>query len=222
MQVPTTLMAQVDSAIGGKVGVNHPRGKNLIGAFHAPRAGAWSTPTPLATLPRREFRAGLYEVIKYGVIASEPLLDLLERRLDDVLTQRGEALAEIVGSLLPHQGGDRRRPTSARRGLRRVLNFGHTAGHALEAMTRLRPAAPRRGRRARHARRARARRGAAASRPPHSPAGSPALLDRLGPVPSVAELRPATSSTRPRRDKKVVDRHAAFHRRDRRRRDHHR
>jgi 3-dehydroquinate synthase len=97
VQVPTTLMAQVDSAIGGKVGVNHPRGKNLIGAFHPPRL-VLVDPDALATLPRREFRAGLYEVIKYGVIASEPLLDLLERRLDAVLRQEGEALADVVAA----------------------------------------------------------------------------------------------------------------------------
>ena len=97
VQVPTTLMAQVDSAIGGKVGVNHPRGKNLIGAFHPPRV-VLVDPEALATLPPREFRAGLYEVIKYGVIASAALLDQLDARLDAVLTQRGDALAEMVAT----------------------------------------------------------------------------------------------------------------------------
>ena len=94
VHVPTTLLAQVDSAIGGKVGVNHPLGKNLIGAFHQPHAVVVD-PSVLATLPRREFRAGLYEVIKYGMTSSPSLFDRVARertaifaREPDVLTRR--------------------------------------------------------------------------------------------------------------------------------------
>ena len=134
VHVPTTLMAQVDSAIGGKVGVNHALGKNLIGAFHPPRLVV-SDPTLLATLPRREFRAGLYEVVKYGVIADAPLFDRcptpVERRcfahapaeLEAVVTASSRIKADVV-SRDEREGG-----------LRRILNFGHTVGHALEAAT---------------------------------------------------------------------------------------
>src|SRR5215831_7924287 len=86
VQVPTTLLSQVDSAIGGKVGVNLPTGKNLVGAFHPPAIVACD-PDLLDSLPRREFRAGLYEVIKYGVIASRPIFDRVSSRLSDILEQ---------------------------------------------------------------------------------------------------------------------------------------
>ncbi|MGQ0735801.1 MAG: 3-dehydroquinate synthase [Acidobacteriota bacterium] len=136
VHVPTTLMAQVDSAVGGKVGINHAAAKNLIGAFHPPRLVA-SDPGVLATLPRREFRAGLYEVIKYGVISTPALLDRMEgslaalfardpAMLSDIVTESCRIKAAIVSA-------DERES-----GLRRVLNFGHTLGHALEAVTRYR------------------------------------------------------------------------------------
>jgi 3-dehydroquinate synthase len=136
VQVPTTLLAQVDSAIGGKVGVNHPLGKNLIGAFHHPSVVAVD-PAVLSTLPRREFRAGLYEVVKYGVIASPALFTQLEARLPALFKREADALvpaiyescrikAEVVAA-------DERES-----GPRRILNFGHTAGHALEAVTKFR------------------------------------------------------------------------------------
>lgn len=136
VQVPTTVMAQVDSAIGGKVGVNHPQGKNLIGAFHAPRAVV-SDPAVLATLPRREFRAGLYEVIKYGVIANPGLIDLLSRERTRIFAREASVLSEMVAE----SSRIKARIVSAderESGLRRVLNFGHTVGHALEAVTRFR------------------------------------------------------------------------------------
>lgn len=207
VQVPTTLMAQVDSAIGGKVGVNHARGKNLIGAFHAPRV-VLVDPDALATLPPREFRAGLYEVVKYGVIASEPLLDLLDRRLDDVRAQRGDALTEVVAACCRIKAevvsADEREG-----GLRRILNFGHTAGHALEAVGgygRLRHGeAVGLGMRVALA--------LGVARGVTTPALADrvyALLDRLGPVPSVAHLSRAAIVAAIGRDKKVVNRTLHF------------
>ena len=136
VQVPTTLLAQVDSAIGGKVGVNHALGKNLIGAFHPPKLVV-ADPDVLATLPRREFRAGLYEVVKYGVIASAPLLDRVTQSLSALFDRDADALAAVVTESCHIKAGvvsaDERES-----GLRRVLNFGHTVGHALEAITKYR------------------------------------------------------------------------------------
>ena len=134
VQVPTTLLAQVDSAVGGKVGVNHALGKNLIGAFHPPCA-VLADPAVLATLPRREFRAGLYEVLKYGVIASPSLLDRVEASLPAVFDRDPTVLTAIVAESCRIKAtivsADERES-----GMRRVLNFGHTLGHALEAVTK--------------------------------------------------------------------------------------
>jgi 3-dehydroquinate synthase len=136
VQVPTTLLAQVDSAIGGKVGINHPLGKNLIGAFHPPRLVV-ADPLVLSTLPRREFRAGLYEVIKYGVISSPALFEQLESSLPLLFTRDEIVLSQVVAASCRIKAeivsGDERES-----GVRRVLNFGHTIGHALEAVTRYR------------------------------------------------------------------------------------
>jgi 3-dehydroquinate synthase len=136
VQIPTTLMAQVDSAVGGKVGVNHPLGKNLIGAFHPPRLVV-ADPDVLASLPRREFRAGLYEVIKYGVIAKPALLDTIAAQRRALFAREPAVVAAIVAESCRIKAGvvstDEREG-----GLRRVLNFGHTIGHALEAVTRFR------------------------------------------------------------------------------------
>jgi 3-dehydroquinate synthase len=136
VQIPTTLLAQVDSAVGGKVGVNHPLGKNLIGAFHAPRLVV-ADPTLLATLPRREFRAGLYEVIKYGVIANPSLLERVSSARTALFDRDPQVLAEVVSESCRIKAAivsaDERES-----GLRRVLNFGHTVGHALEAVTKYR------------------------------------------------------------------------------------
>ena len=134
IQVPTTLLAQVDSAIGGKVGVNHPLGKNLIGAFHQPLLVAID-PALLATLPRREFRAGLYEVLKYGMTSSRDLFDRIDRELDAIFARKPDVLVAIIGESCAIKGRvvglDERES-----GPRRMLNFGHTAGHALEAVTK--------------------------------------------------------------------------------------
>ncbi len=133
VQVPTTLLAQVDSSVGGKTGVNHPGGKNLIGAFHQPIAVIADTRT-LTTLPPRELRAGVAEVIKYGLIHDAAFFDWLEVNVDRLLAGKAEALthairrsceikAEIVGR-------DERE-----RGDRALLNLGHTFGHAIEYAT---------------------------------------------------------------------------------------
>jgi 3-dehydroquinate synthase len=136
VHVPTTLLAQVDSAIGGKVGVNHTAGKNLLGAFHPPSLVVCD-PDVLSTLPRREFRSGLYEVIKYGVIASPRLFDLLEQRLDAVFAYDSGTLMAIVETCCRIKA-DVVAADERERGPRRALNFGHTVGHALEAITRYR------------------------------------------------------------------------------------
>jgi 3-dehydroquinate synthase len=136
VQVPTTLLAQVDSAIGGKVGVNHQQGKNLIGAFHPP-AVVVIDPTLLATLPRREFRAGLYEVIKYGVIASPSLFERVASTLPALFKRDPEALMPVVAESCEIKARIVEQDEHET-GVRRTLNLGHTAGHALEAVTKYR------------------------------------------------------------------------------------
>ena len=136
VHVPTTLLAQVDSSIGGKVGVNHPLGKNLIGAFHQPRIVAID-PGVLGTLPRREFRAGLYEVVKYGVIASRSLFDLLASQTKAVFARDPEVLVPAIVESCRIKA-DVVSKDEREGGLRRILNFGHTIGHALEAVTKYR------------------------------------------------------------------------------------
>ena len=134
IQVPTTLLAQVDSAIGGKVGVNHPLGKNLIGAFHQPSLVAID-PALLETLPRREFRAGLYEVIKYGMTLSRDLIDRIDRDIDAIFARKADAIVPIIGASCSIKAAVVRLD-ERESGPRRMLNYGHTAGHALEAVTK--------------------------------------------------------------------------------------
>ena len=133
VQVPTTLLAQVDAAIGGKTGVNLEIGKNLIGSFHQPLA-VLVDPSVLDTLPVREYRAGLYEIVKAGVIRSEPLFRFLAERSDAVLAHEPGAVDRIIAESVEIKAqvvsADERES-----GLRRILNFGHTFGHALEAET---------------------------------------------------------------------------------------
>jgi 3-dehydroquinate synthase len=136
VQVPTTLLAQVDSAIGGKVGVNHALGKNLIGAFHPPVI-VIVDPTVLATLPRREFRAGLYEVIKYGMIASRPLFDRVVGSIRPLFQRSADALMPVVTESCRIKASIVEQD-ELETGVRRLLNFGHTTGHALEAVTKYR------------------------------------------------------------------------------------
>jgi 3-dehydroquinate synthase len=131
VQIPTTVVAQVDSALGGKTGINHRHAKNLIGAFYQPRLIVADV-TTLATLPDREFREGLAEVIKYGAIMDAPMIADLERDLEAILARRADLLEQIVARSLAHKaavvGADEREG-----GVRKSLNFGHTIGHAIEA-----------------------------------------------------------------------------------------
>jgi 3-dehydroquinate synthase len=133
IQIPTTLLAQVDAAVGGKTGVNLVAGKNLIGCFHQPLA-VLIDPSVLHSLPEREYRAGLYEIIKSGVIVSAPLFRILADRREDVLAQAPEVVDHIIAESVRIKAevvsSDERES-----GLRRILNFGHTFGHALEAET---------------------------------------------------------------------------------------
>jgi 3-dehydroquinate synthase len=135
VQVPTTLLAMVDSAIGGKTGVNHPQGKNLIGAFHQPRL-VLIDPQVLKTLPMREFRAGMAEVIKYGVIWDAELFAQMEASkhlnqlryikpelIESILIKSCQAKADVVSK------------DEKEAGLRAILNYGHTIGHAVESLT---------------------------------------------------------------------------------------
>lgn len=135
VQVPTTLLAMVDAAIGGKTGVNHPQGKNLIGAFHQPRL-VLIDPEVLKTLPVREFRAGMAEVIKYGVIWDAELFSEMEQSkrldqmryikpelIDSILIRSCQAKADVVSK------------DEKEAGLRAILNYGHTIGHAVESLT---------------------------------------------------------------------------------------
>jgi len=133
IQVPTTLLAQVDSSVGGKTGVNHPAGKNLVGAFHQPRAVIADTRT-LLTLPEREYRAGLAEVIKYGAIADAAFLDWLESATAEILARESPALQRMVETSIRHKADIVARD-EREGGLRAILNFGHSFGHALESIT---------------------------------------------------------------------------------------
>jgi 3-dehydroquinate synthase len=130
VQVPTTSLAQVDSSVGGKVGVNLKAGKNLVGAFYQPKLVLCDLDT-LRTLPKREFRAGLAEVIKYGIIYDEPLFELLEDRLAKLLNLDPKLLGEVVARCCEIKA-DVVGQDETESGLRAILNFGHTIGHAIE------------------------------------------------------------------------------------------
>jgi 3-dehydroquinate synthase len=201
VHVPTTLLAQVDSAIGGKVGVNHPLGKNLIGAFYQPHAVVID-PQVLGTLPRREFRAGLYEVIKYGMTSSASLFDRVASERKAIFARAMDALTPIITESCQIKAtvvsADEREA-----GLRRILNFGHTAGHAIEAVTKYR--------RFRHgeavgygmlvAAEIAVGRGALADRDRQALAD---LITSLGPLPPIADLSPAQMLEAMQHDKKIV------------------
>jgi 3-dehydroquinate synthase len=201
VQVPTTLLAQVDSAIGGKTGVNHAAGKNLIGAFHQPAAVISDLQT-LGTLPRREFRSGLYEVVKYGMIASRELFNRLLTTLPAVFARDASSLEPIVTESSRIKAAvvesDERES-----GPRRVLNFGHTAGHALEAVTKYRRF--RHGEAIAYGMLVAAE--LAVARKVLDPADRGALaslITHMGPLPPIADLPASQVSDAIRRDKKVI------------------
>ena len=133
LQIPTTLLAQVDAAIGGKTGVNLTSGKNLIGSFHQPVA-VLIDPDVLSTLPEREYRAGLSEVIKCGIIRDRDLFALLENSADEVLALTPEIVDRMIAGAVRVKT-DVVSQDERELDLRRILNFGHTVGHALEAET---------------------------------------------------------------------------------------
>jgi 3-dehydroquinate synthase len=201
IQVPTTLVAQVDSAIGGKVGVNLTAGKNLVGAFHPP-ALVVCDPEVLSTLPRREYRAGLYEAIKYGVIASRPLFERLRDETGALLRQEPSVLGALITECCRIKadvvGRDEREA-----GPRRALNFGHTLGHALEAATGYR--------RLRHgeavaygmmaASHISAARGVLSAEDDQS---IQAVIRQLGPLPAIGDVRAGTVLDALGRDKKRI------------------
>lgn len=133
VQVPTTLLAQVDSSVGGKTGINHPQGKNLIGAFYQPRMVSIDV-TVLSSLPEREFLCGLAEVVKYGIVLDHELFEYIETHGDELLARNHDCLLHIIHRSCAIKASvveqDEREA-----GLRAVLNYGHTLGHAVEALT---------------------------------------------------------------------------------------
>jgi 3-dehydroquinate synthase len=200
--VPTTLLAQVDSAVGGKVGVNHRLGKNLIGAFHQPRLVAVD-PMVLRTLPAREFRAGLYEVVKYGMTFDAGLFDRIGETLPGILRRDVGVLAPIIGACCRIKARvvmeDERE-----RGPRRLLNFGHTLGHAFEAVTAYRRF--RHGEAIAWGMRAAAEVGVArGALDPAARDRLEALIAALGPLPPVGDLPVDDVLAAVKRDKKVVE-----------------
>jgi 3-dehydroquinate synthase len=133
VQIPTTLLAQVDSSVGGKTGINLKAGKNLVGAFHQPRLVICDLAT-LDTLPDRELRSGLAEVVKYGIIYDAPFFRRLEKQIDSALARDPNVLARIVARCCEIKA-DVVSQDETESGLRAILNFGHTVGHALEAIS---------------------------------------------------------------------------------------
>ncbi len=134
IQVPTTLLAMVDSSVGGKTGINLPEAKNMIGAFWQPHA-VWIDTATLDTLPDREFRSGLAEVVKYGVILDEKFFDFLEENADAILARSHEHIQHIVRRSCELKAQVVSQDERETTGLRAILNYGHTFGHAIEAKT---------------------------------------------------------------------------------------
>jgi 3-dehydroquinate synthase len=134
LMVPTTLLAMVDSSVGGKVGINHPRAKNLIGSFHQP-VGVWIDTAFLKTLPDREFRSGLAEVVKYGVILDAELFAYLEANGEAILHRQPEVIRDIVARCCRLKADVVEQDEREESGLRSILNYGHTFAHAFETVS---------------------------------------------------------------------------------------
>ena len=143
VQVPTTFLAQVDSSVGGKVGVNLPEGKNLVGNFHQPRA-VFADIGVLGTLPDRELRAGLMESVKAGFIRDRALVRFMEEHAEEILARDPKSLERVIAASI-RMKADVVRKDEREGGLRMILNLGHTVGHALEQATRVQGDAARRG-----------------------------------------------------------------------------
>jgi 3-dehydroquinate synthase len=131
LMVPTTLLAMVDSSVGGKVAVNHPRAKNMIGAFHQP-VGVWIDTATLDTLPDREYRSGLAEVVKYGVIMDAAFFGWLEANIAAIRERRPDAVRYIVQRSCEYKADVVAQDEREETGLRAILNYGHTFAHAFE------------------------------------------------------------------------------------------
>jgi len=201
IQIPTTLLAQVDASIGGKTGVNLLEGKNLIGSFHQPLA-VLIDPDVLATLPDREYRAGLFEVIKCGVIRSAPLFELLTTHRDAVLAKEAAVLDQLIEESVRIKAevvsADERES-----GLRRILNFGHTFGHALEAETAY--ARFLHGEAVGFGMRAAAHLAQSLGQLAHQDAeGILGAVDRYGPIPSMQGITAESLAARLVKDKKTI------------------
>ena len=136
VQVPTTFLAQVDSSVGGKTGVNLPEGKNMVGSFHQPRA-VFADVAVLGTLPERELRAGLMESVKAGIIRDKSLVRFMEEHADEVLGRDARALERVIAASI-RMKAEVVSKDEREGGLRMILNFGHTVGHAIERVTRYR------------------------------------------------------------------------------------
>ncbi len=201
VQIPTTLLAQIDSSVGGKTAVNHPLGKNMIGAFHQPRAVVID-PAVLRTLSPRELRAGLYEVIKTGIIRDRELFELTRDSLARITAFDPEILSRIIARCCEIKAevvaADEREA-----GLRRILNFGHTIGHALEAVTHYR--------RLKHGeavgygmKSAAAIAEKAGILPPAQSRMIRLGVESLGPLPSISDLQPQDILTAMMHDKKAA------------------
>ncbi len=132
IQIPTTLLSMVDSSVGGKTAVNHPKGKNLIGAFHQPKA-VFIDPETLKTLPKREFNAGMAEVIKYGVIKDKELFEFLEneKNKNKLINLENECLIKIINSSIKTKSHIVSKDEQEH-GVRAILNYGHSFGHVIE------------------------------------------------------------------------------------------
>ena len=152
LMVPTTLLAMVDSSVGGKVGINHPKGKNLIGAFHQP-AGVWIDTAFLDTLPEREYRSGLAEVVKYGVILDAEFFAYLEANAAAILRPQARTCwSHVVARSCRLKADVVEQDEREETGLRAVLNYGHTFAHAFETVGGYGALAARRGGRGRDGR----------------------------------------------------------------------